>query len=153
MIKLARYWKAPALLGVALALGVGLTVRAGSPVRAETPHVLVMDNDASTMGADPGAADWGFGPTQIVVSQGQSVVFENPAGNHYPHTVTSISFTGRFPDASTSLGAKFNSSVDFASAIRPGGSWTLDTTDIAPGHYAYYCWIHPWMVGSLTVTE
>jgi plastocyanin len=35
----------------------------------------------------------------------------------------------------------------------PGNSWSLDTSGLAAGHYGYYCRLHPWMVGSLTVVE
>jgi hypothetical protein len=31
-------------------------------------------------------------------------------------------------------------------------SWTLDTKDMEPGLYSFYCRIHPWMRGSLEVT-
>ena len=48
-------------------------------------------------------------------------------------------------------GAKFDSSPSRETLVTPGNSWTLDTATLDPGNYAYFCRIHPWMVGEVTV--
>jgi len=78
--------------------------------------------------------------------------FDNPAGNNFPHTVTSITWTGQAPDRTLASGQAFNSSPTRADYIMPGSSYILDTSTLMPGQYLYYCAIHPWMVGTFTVT-
>src|SRR5207249_4883363 len=74
-----------------------------------------------------------------------------PAGNTYPHTVTSITWTGMAPTRTLTSGLLFDSSPTREQYLLPGDSFTLDTTTLDPGQYLYYCTLHPWMVGSITV--
>ena len=48
-------------------------------------------------------------------------------------------------------GAKFNPSPTREELVTPGNSWTLDTSTLDARNYAYYCRIHPWMVGQVAV--
>jgi plastocyanin len=116
------------------------------------PRVTIIDNDGTFAPGDPGTGQWGYAPAHITVAKGESIVFNNPTGNFRPHTVTSITWTGAFPNRTLAPGALFNSSPDTASILMPGQSFTLSTADLEPGHYLYYCGIHPWMAGSFTVT-
>lgn len=94
---------------------------------------------------------WGFGPEHIDVHQGDMIEFDSSASNSFSHTVVSITWSGS-PDARTlDSGTAFNSSPTRADEIAPGGSWTLDTTNLKPGQYVYYCAMHPWMVGTFSV--
>jgi plastocyanin len=138
---------------VALVAALGLGAIAHSRAIAYNAHVEMIDNDAAFRPAgNPGIGIWGFGPEHLSVTQGDQIVFDNPAGNKQSHTVTSLSWTGSSPYRSLDVGAKFDSSPTRDQAIAPGSSWSLDTSTLDPGQYDYYCSIHPWMVGSFTVT-
>jgi plastocyanin len=116
----------------------------------------MLDNDArpASQGFDPGRGYWGFGPDYLVVQKGESVRFVNPATNNFPHTATSIEMGSDGPFGGTlAVGAKFDSSPTREALVQKGNEWTLDTSNMDPGHYSYYCRIHPWMVAKLTVTE
>src|SRR5262249_50891722 len=77
--------------------------------------------------ADP--AFWGFNPAQVTVNVGDTVTWAN---------------TGRVLHTVTANNGAFNSG-----AMAPGGSWSFDFT--TPGLYSYFCGIHPWMHGSVSV--
>ena len=141
-------------LGLALVVGVYCQATAGS-VGAATPTVTIYDNDAPPPGRgfDPAQGLWGYAPHHAIATQGETVVFNNPASNTLPHTVTNIERTsGAFENALTA-GTRFDSSPTSEGLIRPGASWSLDTTGMEAGHYLYYCRIHPWMAGMLTVVS
>jgi plastocyanin len=114
---------------------------------------VFVDNDAPPVnqGIDAKQSAWGYGPTQIVVTKGEMVTFMNPADNKRPHSVTSLSLAGPSFENGMAAGAKFDSSPSRETLVTPGNSWTLDTGTLDPGTYAYFCRIHPWMVGEVTV--
>jgi plastocyanin len=144
----------PWAIGAALVLAVGVVSAASVTVAtAYTPTVTMIDNDApaANQGVDMGQAYWGFGPDILHVKKGEQVMFNNPATNKRPHSVTSISLGGMPFENSLVAGAKFDSSPTREALVMPGGSWTLDTNSVDAGNYAYYCRIHPWMVGQITV--
>jgi plastocyanin len=138
---------------IALAVGVTWAYSAGA-ASAYSPMVTMVDNDAPAVnqGIDMGQGYWGFGPNQVVVHKGEQVLFVNPSTNKRPHTVTSIALSegGNF-DGALAAGNKFDSSPSREALVTPGNNWTLDTNNLDPGNYAYYCRLHPWMVGELTV--
>ena len=137
-------------------VGGALWVTSVSGAAAYTPTVTMLDNDARppSQGFEPGQGLWGYGPEHVTVKKGEAVMFVNPETNRYPHTVTSISLTsdGAFAGMLAS-GARFDSSPARESLVQKGTSWSLDTSTLDPGNYAYYCRIHPWMVAKLTVME
>ena len=137
---------------LALAFGAAWAASAGSAV-AYTPQVTIIDNDAPAVnqGIDAGQAFWGYGPDVLHVKKGEQVTFINAASNKRPHSVTSITPGGPSFENALTAGAKFDSSPTREALITPGNSWVLDTSTVDPGNYAYYCRIHPWMVGQLTV--
>lgn len=143
------------LPAVAFAVGVAWAVTASAATAAFTPTVTMIDNDAPApnQGVDVGQGYWGFGPQMIVVRKGEQVTFVNPATNRRSHSVTSISLGGSPFESNLVAGAKFDSSPSRETLVTPGNSWTLDTATLDPGHYAYYCRIHPWMVGQVSVVE
>jgi plastocyanin len=140
------------VLAIAVLGGVGWLYIA-SPARADSPTVVFVDNDAPPVnqGIDAKQSAWGYGPTQIVVTKGEMVTFMNPADNKRPHSVTSLSLAGPNFENGMAAGAKFDSSPSRETLVTPGNSWTLDTGTLDPGNYAYFCRIHPWMVGEVTV--
>ena len=139
----------------AIALVGAVAGLVGRPVDAGTPRVLISDNDSKIgqAGFDAGAGWWGFSPSHIEVWKGEKITFDNPAGNFRNHDVVSMERDGGPYDARLIAGAKFNSSPSADAVIKPGMKFELDTTDATPGHYTYYCSLHPWMVGSITVME
>lgn len=137
---------------LALAVATFWLVEA-APVDAGTPSVTILDNDGAVgqQGFDPVTGYWGYGPTHVIVTKGMAVTFNSPATNKRPHSVTDIR-AGESPFGESILaGSRFDSSPTREALIMPGNSWTLDTSNLDPGHYGYYCRLHPWMVGSLTV--
>jgi plastocyanin len=139
-------------LGLVLTLGVVWAADATRAI-AYAPTVTMIDNDAPTpnQGIDMGQAYWGYGPQLVHVKKGEQVTFMNPASNRRPHSVTSISLGGMPFENSLVAGARFDSSPTREALVTPGNSWMLDTAGLDAGNYAYYCRIHPWMVGQVTV--
>jgi plastocyanin len=141
---------------VAVAL---LWLSTGGEVAAAGRHVVIKDKEALSpqVGFDPRQGRWQFNPTNIEVTQGEPVVFDSPPSNIDPHTVTSLvrvpgsPFTAPLP-VQFRGGTLFDSSPGQAQLILPGQSWTLDTTTLQPGNYAFVCKLHPWMNGEITVT-
>ena len=146
------------LLGLlpALVFAVGALVYAtAAPAGAATPTVTMFDNDARSpgQGFDPAQGWWGFAPAHIEAKKGDMVVFHNPGSNRFPHTVTNLERTSGAFENQVTAGTKFDSSPSREALVTTGNSWALDTSMLDPGHYPYYCRIHPWMVASITVME
>ena len=140
-----------------LALALGLSWLALAPnSAATTPTVMIYDNDAPSAAQrfDPGQGWWGFAPQHLEVKRGEGVLFQSPPANHYSHTVTSIVREGNSSYTTQLIaGSRFDSTPNADARIQPGNNWTLDTAGLDPGHYAYYCRFHLWMLASVTVTQ
>ncbi len=81
-----------------------------------------------------------YEPTELSVKKGETVTVVN--NDNAPHTATNGN------DASDP-----NSAQSFdTSLILPGASGTIDTSTMEAGDYPYYCTVHPFMKGTLTVT-
>lgn len=137
---------------VALAF-VGLSSSRTSVADASTPRVTIIDNDAPTpeQGIDQRTGQWGFSPANIVVLKGDAVVFNNPPGNFQPHNVVSITRAGTSAAPQLESGAKFSSGTAQENLLHAGSGWVLDTSPLDAGYYTYFCTLHPWMVGTITV--
>jgi plastocyanin len=89
-----------------------------------------------------GAATQGnpaYDPSDLTVKKGQTILVDNV--DAMPHTVTN----GAGPSDS-------NSGKIFDTSIINGGEYkVLETADIDPAKYDFYCSVHPYMVGTLTV--
>src|SRR4051812_23443946 len=132
---------------VAVAL---LWLSTGEEVAAAGRHVVIKDKEALSpqIGFDPRQGRWQFNPTNIEVTRGEPVVFDSPSSNDHPHTVTNLARTS----APTTVPVSFVAGNRFDSGLlQPGQSFTLDTSTLVPGNYAYLCRLHPWMNGELTV--
>ena len=156
-----RLLAVPLLVGSAVA---GVILGATRDASAQSPQVMIVDNDGPLPndGIDPRTGEWGFSPYHLAVTKGEMVTFTNPAGNRRPHDVVSFSMGGTFQQPTWDVGAKFSSGMTNDTWLRPEGtmrpsgepapsSWVLDTNTLDPGHYTYFCTLHPWMTGTITV--
>ena len=80
-----------------------------------------------------------YDPKELSVTQGQTILVDNV--DAMPHTVTN----GEGASDSNS-GKLFDTSI-----INGGESAVIETADIEPGAYNYYCTVHPYMTGTLNV--
>lgn len=139
---------------LALVAVAGLSFWSQSRAVAADTTVIIYDNNAPFRPAgDPGIGLWQFAPQHIAVTVGDKVTFMNPASGRSAHTITSITPMGTPTDRSLQVGAQFDSSPSGTTdAVQPGSTWVLDTSTLQPGQYVYFCKIHPWQVGSITVS-
>jgi plastocyanin len=80
-----------------------------------------------------------YDPDSITVKAGDTIAVEN--GDSTPHTVTN----GK--DATDpNMGKLFDTSI-----INAGDSSEIVTTDLKSGEYPFFCSVHPYMTGSMTV--
>jgi plastocyanin len=105
------------------------------PAPADEPAVP----PANTISARilPGASAQGnpdYDPDPITVKQGDGVEWTNE--DNAPHTVTSRQ-EGVFDSGIVNAAAK----------------WLLNTAELEPAEYEYYCTLHPFMVATLVVTD
>lgn len=92
-------------------------------VTVQTDQVFIAKDSWNRETPDP------YRPTSIEVPSGAKVTWTNQ--DSIIHTVTEVE-------------NKFDSQF-----IQPGGSWVHDF--YTQGHYNYFCTLHPWMKGSVTV--
>jgi cytochrome c oxidase subunit II len=97
---------------------------------------------AATLTIPQGASVQGnpsYDPDPITVKVGDTIAVENK--DTTPHTVTN----GK--DATDpNMGKLFDTSI-----INAGDSADVVTADLKPGEYSFFCSVHPYMTGSLTV--
>ena len=97
------------------------------------PATLTIPQGASVQG-NPS-----YEPDPLTVKVGDTIAVENK--DTTPHTVTN----GK--DATDpNMGKLFDTSI-----INAGDSADIVTADLKPGEYPYFCSVHPYMTGSLTV--
>jgi cytochrome c oxidase subunit II len=80
-----------------------------------------------------------YDPDPLTVTAGDVVEVSNE--DTVPHTATS----GSGPEDAES-GSQFDTSI-----IDAGATGQIDTTSLAPGDHPYYCSVHPYMLGTMTV--
>ena len=106
---------------------------AGAPQATPAAASLKIPQGASVQG-NPS-----YDPDSITVKAGDTIAVENDDST--PHTVTS----GK--DATDpNMGKLFDTSI-----INAGDSSEIVTTDLKPGEYPFFCSVHPYMTGSMTV--
>jgi cytochrome c oxidase subunit 2 len=97
---------------------------------------------AATLKIPQGASVQGnpaYDPDSLTVKVGDTIAVENE--DIAPHTVTN----GK-DAADPNMGKLFDTSI-----INAGDSGEIVTTDLQPGEYPYFCSVHPYMTGALTV--
>jgi cytochrome c oxidase subunit 2 len=106
---------------------------ASAPAATAAAETLKIPQGASVQG-NPS-----YDPDSITVKAGDTIAVEN--GDSTPHTVTN----GK--DATDpNMGKLFDTSI-----INAGDSSEIVTTDLKPGEYPFFCSVHPYMTGSMTV--
>jgi cytochrome c oxidase subunit 2 len=80
-----------------------------------------------------------YDPDSITVKAGDTIAVDNEDST--PHTVTN----GK--DATDpNMGKLFDTSI-----INAGDSSEIVTTDLKPGEYPFFCSVHPYMTGTMTI--
>ncbi len=92
------------------------------------------------------APQW-YLPTAITVQVNQTVLWVNQ--DTEGHTITSGKAGGREGLIQNNMGQ--SSGIFDSGTIKPGKTWSYTFTK--PGQYEYFCTIHPWMDGYVTVNE
>ena len=106
--------------------------KAGATAAAGTPLTIL--SGANVQG-NPA-----FDPNPISVKKGDTITVTNK--DTLPHTVTS----GKGPSDPTSA-KSFDTSI-----IEAGATADISTASLAPGDFPFYCTVHPYMTGKLTLT-
>src|ERR687890_2629311 len=113
------------------ALAQGTNATGASEGGSQTTVVMPLGSSGATSGA-------GYEPPEVTVSPGATVVWDNQ--DNALHTATSGN-----PDTATPDG-KFDTGI--VPPNQPSGPVTMPTQ---PGDYIYFCTLHPFLVGTVTV--
>ena len=105
--------------------------KAGATAAAGTPLTIL--SGASVQGSPA------YDPNPISVKKGNTITVTNK--DTLPHTVTS----GTGPSDPTSA-KSFDTSI-----IEAGATADISTASLAPGDFPFYCTVHPYMTGKLTL--
>jgi plastocyanin len=117
--------------GAANATGAGAGAGAGAGGGGETTVVMPLGSSSATGGQ-------GYEPPTVTVSAGGTVIWDNQ--DNALHTATSGN-----PDTATPDG-KFDTGL--VGANQQSKPVTMPTE---PGDYTYFCTLHPFLVGTVTV--
>jgi plastocyanin len=123
------YMKGTMTITTAAAGGAG-----GSTNSSPVEGAITIPSGASVQGSTP------FNPDNLSIKAGKTVVVTN--SDTVPHTVTS----GTGPDDPKSA-KSFDSGI-----IDAGKRVEISTSNLSAGEYPFYCQVHPYMKGKLTVT-
>ncbi|MDQ4013150.1 MAG: cupredoxin domain-containing protein [Thermoproteota archaeon] len=115
------------------AQGGGNDTGSNATTTAAAAATLTIPNGASVQG-NPA-----YEPSQLTVKIGDTIAVENK--DIAPHTVTN----GKDATDPT-MGKLFDTSI-----INAGDSGEIVAADLDPGEYPYFCSVHPYMTGTLTV--
>jgi plastocyanin len=135
----------------ALALVASTVVSFTPSASAGEIMVMIVDMEAPGVPGNPEQGSWGYSPFHVNAVKGDTIMFMQGENAFRPHTVTSITWTGQAPARELASAKTFDSSPSQAEYLQKGMSWTLDTAGLDPGQHVYYCTIHPWMVGTISL--
>jgi plastocyanin len=131
---------AAVLGGAAMATAVGVTpsiVRAGAPTLADRQATRASENSSKVVNlkhrhtVHVNIQNLAFGPAHVVVSPGTTIVWTNQDG--FQHTTTS--------DKGLWNSGPMNPTASFRRVFKKAGTFT------------YHCTIHPFMLGTITVSK
>ena len=140
------------------AISIIATLLFATPVNAASSQARISINDLAhfnpTLFTFPGGGAFDFRPGLVSVSQGGTVTWTN--NGYDQHTVTSYTTktTFNFEGVNVQLpvpDGHFDSGIQ--APIQSGQSWSLNTAELSPGDYHYFCQIHPWMQALLHVVS
>jgi plastocyanin len=106
------------------------------------PATTAATTEAATLTIPQGASVQGneyYDPAELSIKVGDTIAVENK--DTTPHTVTNGKDT-----TDPNMGKLFDTSI-----INAGDSADIVTADLKPGKYPYFCAVHPYMTGSMTV--
>src|SRR5687768_1672782 len=107
---------------------------AASPAPAGPPGTPLTILEGSSIQGNPS-----YDPAALTVKKGDKITVTNK--DTLPHTVTS----GTGPTDPNSA-KQFDTSI-----LEAGATADIETTNINPGEYPFYCAVHPYMLGKLVV--
>lgn len=129
----------PYMIGQLTIVAAGEGAQAGEPAAGGTSGGAAA---GATINIPEGASVQGnpsYDPAELTAKVGDEITVVNQ--DSVPHTVTS----GTGPDDPTSADL-FDTSI-----INIGESAKISLAEVDPGQYDYYCIVHPYMTGKLTV--
>jgi plastocyanin len=135
----------------ALALTASTSLGLAPSASADEIMIMIVDMEAPGVPGNPEQGSWGFSPFHVNAVKGDTIMFMQGENAFRPHTVTSITWSGQAPTRELASAKTFDSSPSQAEYLQKGMSWTLDTSALDPGQLLYYCTIHPWMVGTISL--
>ncbi|MFN0073995.1 MAG: hypothetical protein ACKVVP_21155 [Chloroflexota bacterium] len=136
----------------ALALSASLNLVGAPATSAEEIMVMIVDQEAPQTPGNAAQGAWGYAPFNVSAVKGDTIKFMQGENAFRPHTVTSITWTGQAPTRELASAKTFDSSPTRETYMNKGDSWVLDTATLDPGQILYYCTLHPWMVGTISLT-
>ena len=123
----------PASVGGSATEGASNDTGASAPAATTAAATLKIPQGASVQG-NPA-----YDPDSLTVKVGDTIAVDNE--DSAPHTVTN----GK--DATDpNMGKLFDTSI-----INAGDSGEIVTADLQPGEYPFFCSVHPYMTGTMTV--
>ena len=125
---------APAAPAQAPAQGQNATSAAPAPAPAGPPGTPLTILEGSSVQGNPS-----YDPAALTVKKGDKITVTNK--DTLPHTVTN----GAGPTDPNSA-KLFDTSI-----LEAGATADIETTNINPGEYPFYCAVHPYMLGKLVV--
>jgi len=145
-------------IGIFPAISLLAVLLFASPVSSASTQASISIKDVAHFDpatfSFPGSSAFNFRPSTVSVSQGGLVTWTD--NGYDQHTVTSyttkmsVNFEGVTVNVPVPDGT-FDSGI--ATPIQSGQSWTLNTQNLSPGDYHYFCQIHPWMQALLHVAS
>src|SRR5574337_106767 len=116
------------------------------PQASATVQIVTIPYGAFDPNFNTAAPQW-YLPTAITIQVNQTLMWINQ--DTEGHTVTSGKAGGREGLIQNNMGQP--SGLFDSGTIKPGKTWSYTFTK--PGQYEYFCTIHPWMDGYITVNE
>jgi plastocyanin len=138
-------------IAAALAMSASLSLAGTPTASAEDKTVMIVDQEAPQTPGNNEQGSWGYAPFHISAAVGDKITFVQGETAFRPHTVTSVTWEGQGVEKTLTAGALFNSSPTRETTLTKGQSYVLDTAPMQPGQYLYYCALHPWMVGTISL--
>ena len=106
------------------------------------------ENQSSTNSTQVMIENFAYNPVDLTISVGTTVTWVNQ--DSVGHTVTEGDPNSPKPANLRVFDSSGEALTGKVTLIGPGQSWSYTFT--TPGTYEYYCIVHPYMVGQITVT-